>query len=95
MQLSALPQFMDLPEPRAVHPLRPGWTDPHWPRRPASYSWAEVQDCCGEEVAPQVFGLYPSKPASRWDQNKQVVSLPSFRLLAQAAYFTLGGQGQV
>lgn len=86
VQLSALPQFLDLPEPWAVHPLRPGWTDLHWPRRPGSYSCVEVKDCCGEKVAPQVFGLSPSKPTSHWDQNKQVVSLLSFLLLAQAAY---------
>lgn len=62
----------------AVHPLRPGGTGTHWPRTPASaYSWAEVggRDCWGEEVAPQVFELSPSKPASQGSTGIRISKL--------------------
>lgn len=38
--------------------------------------------------------LQTSFSGGHWDQNKQVVSLLSFLLLAQAVCFTLWGQGQ-
>lgn len=62
----------------AVHPLRPGGTGTHWPRTPASaYSWAEVggRDCWEEEVAPQVFELSRSKPASQGSTGIRISKL--------------------
>lgn len=47
----------------SVHPLRPGWTGPHWPRRPATAG--QKWKTAGGRVAPWMFGLSPSKPASR------------------------------